>query len=286
MLGRRWRHLELPRQALHTFMQATVRDVRKETPDTFTLLLDVGGGRTPADFMPGQFNMLYVFGVGEVPISVASSEGETLLMHTVRSVGAVTNLLARLSVGENIGLRGPFGRGWPVAEAEGKQLLVIAGGLGLPPLRPVIEGAIAKPGRFAGVKVLYGARTPADLIYTHEHSRWQAANGCDLLLTVDRGTGDWRGNVGVVTTLFPMAGVDPGRAIAFICGPELMLKFSIMELVKIGVPPERIFISLERNMNCASGICGHCQLGPFFICRDGPVFSYPKVRDFFPKEGV
>ena len=276
----------MPRQALHTFMQATVRDVRKETPDTFTLLLDVGDGRTPADFMPGQFNMLYVFGVGEVPISVASSEGETLLMHTVRSVGAVTNLLARLSVGENIGLRGPFGRGWPVAEAEGKQLLVIAGGLGLPPLRPVIEGAIAKPGRFAGVKVLYGARTPADLIYTHEYSSWQAANGCDLLLTVDRGTGDWRGNVGVVTTLFPMAGVDPGRAIAFICGPELMLKFSIMELVKIGVPPERIFISLERNMNCASGICGHCQLGPFFICRDGPVFSYPKVRDFFPKEGV
>jgi len=276
----------LSRQALHSFVRGKVHGVRTETADTFTFLFDLGERQSPADFMPGQFNMLYVFGVGEVPISVASFREEKLLMHTVRSVGTVTNLLTKLSVGENIGIRGPFGRGWPIAEAEGKQLLVIAGGLGLPPLRPVIEEGISKPGRFAGVKILYGARTPVDLIYTHEYSRWQAANGCDLLLTVDRGDRDWRGNVGVVTTLFAKAGIDPGRAIAFICGPELMLKFSIQELVKMGVPAERIFISLERNMSCASGTCGHCQLGPFFICRDGPVFSYPKVRDFFPREGV
>ena len=276
----------MSRQALHSFVRGKVHGVRTETADTFTFLFDLGERRSPADFMPGQFNMLYVFGVGEVPISVASFREEKLLMHTVRSVGTVTNLLTKLSVGENIGIRGPFGRGWPIAEAEGKQLLVIAGGLGLPPLRPVIEEGISKPGRFAGVKILYGARTPVDLIYTHEYSRWQAANGCDLLLTVDRGDGDWSGNVGVVTTLFAKAGIDPGRAIAFICGPELMLKFSILELVKMGVPAERIFISLERNMSCASGTCGHCQLGPFFICRDGPVFSYPKVRDFFPREGV
>ena len=276
----------MSRRALHAFMRGTVREVTKETPDTFSLLLDLGEKRTPVEFLPGQFNMLYVFGVGEVPISVASSRREKLLMHTVRSVGTVTNLLTGLSVGENLGVRGPFGRGWPVAEAEEKQLLVIAGGLGLPPLRPVIEEAVAKPRRFAGMKVLYGARTPSDLIYTHEYSRWQATNGCDLFLTVDRGDGDWRGNVGVVTTLFPKAGIDPGHAIAFICGPELMLKFSILELVKMGVPAERIFISLERNMSCASGTCGHCQLGPFFICRDGPVFSYPKVRDFFPRDGV
>ena len=276
----------MPRQALHAFSWGTVRDVRKETPDTFTLLFDLGGRQTPADFMPGQFNMLYVFGVGEVPISVASFRAEKLLMHTVRSVGTVTSLLTRLSVGENVGVRGPFGRGWPVAEAEGKQLLIIAGGLGLPPLRPVIEEAIANPGRFAGAKVLYGARTPADLIYTHEYSKWQGADGCDLLLTVDRGTGDWRGNVGVVTTLFAKAGIDAGNAVAFICGPELMLKFSILELMKMGVPAERIFVSLERNMSCASGTCGHCQLGPLFICRDGPVFRYPRVKDFFPVEGI
>ena len=276
----------MSRQALHAFVRGAVREVTKETPDTFTLLLDLGERRTPADFMPGQFNMLYVFGVGEVPISVASFRGEKLLMHTIRSVGMVTNLLTRLSVGESLGVRGPFGRGWPVTEAEGKQLLVIAGGLGLPPLRPVIEEAIAKPGRFAEVKVLYGARTPSDLIYTREYSRWQASKCCDLHITVDRGDRDWKGNVGVVTTLFPKAGIDPERAIAFICGPELMLKFSILELLKTGVPAERIFISLERNMSCASGTCGHCQLGPFFVCRDGPVFSYPKVRDFFPREGV
>ncbi|HXW95409.1 MAG TPA: FAD/NAD(P)-binding protein [Nitrososphaerales archaeon] len=276
----------MSRQALHTFVRGTVRGVRRETPDTFTLLLDMGGRLTPSDFMPGQFNMLYVFGVGEVPISVASSRGEELLMHTIRSAGTVTNILARLRVGDNIGVRGPFGRGWPLADAEGKQLLVIAGGLGLPPLRPVIQEAIAKPDHFAEVKVLYGARTPADLIYTHEYSGWHAAVGCDLLLTVDRGTGDWKGNVGVVTTLFPKTGIDPGRAIAFICGPELMLKFSIVELLKMGVPPDRIFISLERNMSCALGTCGHCQLGPLFICRDGPVFSYAKVRGLFPREGI
>jgi len=281
-----WRRVQLSRQALSAITRGTVRGVRKETPDTFTLLLDLGDRRTPADFMPGQFNMLYVFGVGEVPISVASFRGEELLMHTIRSVGTVTNLLTRLRVGENLGVRGPFGRGWPIAEAEGKQLLVIAGGLGLPPLRPVIEEAVAKPGRFAEVKVLYGARTPADLIFTDEYSGWQAADGCNLLLTVDRGGGDWKGNVGVVTTLFPKAGIDPGRAIAFVCGPELMLKFTILELMKMGVPAGRIFISLERNMSCASGTCGHCQLGPFLICRDGPVFSYTKVRDFFPREGV
>ena len=276
----------MSRLALHAFSRGTVRQVRRETPDTFTLVLDLGERRTPADFMPGQFNMLYVFGVGEVPISVASSRREKLLMHTVRSVGTVTSLLTKLSVGESIGVRGPFGRGWPVAEADGKQLLIIAGGLGLPPLRPVIEEAIAKPGRIAGVKILYGARTPDDLIYTHEYPTWQGADGCDLHLTVDRGNGAWRGNVGVVTTLFPKAGIDPGNAIAFICGPELMLKFSILELLKMGVQAEKIFISLERNMSCASGTCGHCQLGPLFICRDGPVFSYPRVKDFFPKEGI
>jgi len=276
----------LSRQALHTFTRGTVCGFRRETPDTFTLLLDLGDGRTPAEFMPGQFNMLYAFGVGEVPISVASSGREKQLMHTVRSVGRVTSLLAALESGSSIGLRGPFGKGWPLSEAKGRQLLVIAGGLGLPPLRPVIAEAIAEPDRFDGMKVIYGARTPADLIYTYEYPRWREADGCDLLLTVDRGGGDWKGNVGVVTTLFPKAGIDPKSAVAFICGPELMLKFSILELTKMGIPEERIFVSLERNMSCATGTCGHCQLGPLFICRDGPVFSYPRVKGLFPREGV
>ena len=276
----------MSRQVVRTFTRGTVCGVKKETPDTFTLLFDLGDGRTPAEFLPGQFNMLYAFGVGEVPISVASFGSEKHLMHTIRSVGRVTNLLAALKPGSSVGIRGPYGNGWPLAGTEDRQLLVIAGGLGLPPLRPVIEEAIAKPGRFDGVKVMYGARTPADLIYTSEYPRWRGADGCDLLLTVDRGTNDWKGNVGVVTTLFPKAGIETERAVAFICGPELMLKFSILELTRIGIPAERIFISLERNMSCATGTCGHCQLGPLFICRDGPVFSYPRVRGFFPREGV
>jgi NAD(P)H-flavin reductase len=263
-----------------------VNGVRKETPDTFTLLFDLGGGRGPAEYMPGQFNMLYVYGVGEVPISVASFRKEKSLMHTIRSVGTVTSLLTRLGVGETIGIRGPLGRQWPLADAQGKQLLVIAGGLGLPPLRPVIEEALSRPGRFDGVKILYGARTPSDLIYTYEYERWGAKAGCEFHLTVDRGDRNWTGSVGVVTTLFPKAGIDPGRAVAFVCGPELMIKFSIIELTRMGVAPEGIFISMERNMSCGLGTCGHCQLGPFFICRDGPVFGYSRVMGYFPREGI
>jgi NAD(P)H-flavin reductase len=276
----------LSRQVTRILTRGVVKDVEQETPDTFTMLLKLGGGRTPAEFMPGQFNMLYVYGVGEVPISVASSREEKLLMHTVRTVGTVTSLITRLGVGDSVGVRGPFGRPWPMEEAAGKQLLLVAGGLGLPPLRPVIEEALANPGRFDGVEVTYGARTPADLIYQSEYERWKGKKGLEFLLTVDRGTKEWTGDVGVVTTLFPKAHIDPKRAVAFACGPELMIKFSILELVKMGVPKERIFVSMERNMSCGVGTCGHCQLGPLFICRDGPVFAYPRVMRYFPREGI
>ena len=273
-------------QMLNRLTRAVVSGVIKETPDTYTLLFDLGGGRSPADFEPGQFNMLYVYGVGEVPISVASARGERSLMHTVRSVGKVTSLLTKLEAGESIGVRGPFGRPWPLADAEGKQLLLIAGGLGLPPLRPVIEEALAAPDRFRGVRIIYGARTPADLIYGREYQRWGATRGGSLLLTVDRGTNEWSGNVGVVTTLFKKAGIDGRRAVAFICGPELMIKYSILELQRQGVSEGSMFVSMERNMSCGVGTCGHCQLGPLFICRDGPVFAYPRVKKYFPREGI
>ncbi len=276
----------MSRQVTEKLTRAMVTGARKETPDTSTLLFDLGGGRSPAEFMPGQFNMLYIHGVGEVPISIASFRREKSLMHTVRSVGMVTSLLANLGPGDSVGLRGPFGKQWPVAEAEGKQLLIIAGGLGLPPLRPVIEEAVAEPNRFDGVKILYGARTPADLIYTYEYERWGASKGCEFYVSVDRKAPGWAGNVGVVTTLFAKARIDPRRAVAFMCGPELMIRFSITELAKLGVAPESIYVSMERNMSCGVGTCGHCQLGPLFICRDGPVFGYPKLSRFFPREGV
>ena len=276
----------MSRQVSRSLSRAVVSRVTKETPDTFTMFLDLRDGRTPADFMPGQFNMVYLYGVGEVPISVASWQRESLLMHTVRSVGTVTIPVTKLGAGETVGIRGPFGKQWPLADASGKQLLIIAGGLGLPPLRPVIEEARTTPHRFDGIKIIYGARTPDDLIYTYEYDKWRTSPGCEFLLTVDRGTKEWTGNVGVVTTLFKKAGILPDRAVAFICGPELMIKFSILELTKMGVSPANIFVSMERNMSCGAGTCGHCQLGPLFICRDGPVFAYPKVKRYFPAEGI
>jgi len=269
-----------------TIAPASVAEVAQETPDTFTLVLNLADGRGPKDFVPGQFNMLYLLGIGEVPISIASSPNERRVMHTVRSVGTVTSLLAKLRPGDKLGLRGPFGKPWPMKEAYGMQLVVVAGGLGLPPLRPVILEAIRKPESFEGVKILYGARTPSDLIFQSEFPAWEKAKGCEFFVTVDRGDAKWKGNVGVVTTLFPGAGIKPSQAVAFVCGPELMIKFVILELVKIGVPKERIFVSMERNMKCGVGTCGHCQLGPNFICKDGPIFAYPQIERFFPKSGV
>ena len=265
---------------------ATVTEVTRETPDTFTLVLELRDGRGPKDFKPGQFNMLYVPGVGEVPISVASSPHELRLMHTVRSVGMVTSLLSKLKPEDKLGLRGPFGRPWPIEEAHGRQLLVIAGGLGLPPLRPVILEAMKKPESFREVKILYGARSPPDLIFQPEFPSWQKAKNCEFLVTVDRGDAKWNGRMGVVTTLFPVAGIKPDQAVAFVCGPELMIKFVLFDLVKTGIPKERIFVSMERNMKCGVGTCGHCQLGPNFICKDGPVFAYPRIERFFPRGGV
>jgi NAD(P)H-flavin reductase len=263
-----------------------VVEVVRETPDTFTLLIDLHDGREARDFRPGQFNMLYLPGIGEVPISIASSPRERRLMHTVRSVGTVTSLLTKLGPGDRLGIRGPFGKAWPTEEATGRQLILIAGGLGIPPLRPVILEAMAKPGSFDGATILYGARTPSDLIYRDEFPAWEKANGCKFLVTVDRGDAGWKGRVGVVTTLFPGAGIRPKEAVAFVCGPELMIRFVIQDLVKMQVPKEKIFVSMERNMNCGVGTCGHCQLGPNFICKDGPIFAYPRIETFFPRSGV
>ena len=276
----------MPSQVQVAITPASVVQAIRETPDTFTLVLDLRGTRGARDFKPGQFNMLYLPGIGEVPISIASSPDERHLIHTIRSVGTVTAVLTRLEPGAKLGIRGPFGKGWPMEEAYGKQLLVVAGGLGLPPLRPVILDAMSKPERFDGVKILYGARTPSDLIFQPEFPVWQKAKGCEFLITVDKGDEKWKGRVGVVTTLFPVAGIKPAKAVAFVCGPELMIRFVIQDLVKMGVPRERIFISMERNMKCGVGTCGHCQLGPNFICKDGPVFAYPQIERFFPRSGV
>ena len=252
----------------------------RETRDTATLALapvDERDGVGP--FVAGQFNMLYVFGVGEVPISVSGDPTRPRpLVHTVRAVGAVTQGLCALRPGDVVGVRGPFGSGWPVEEAAGSDVVLVAGGLGLAPLRPALYHLLAHRGRYGRVVLLYGARTPGDLLYRREVARWAARADLWLGVTVDRGDGGWRGHVGVVTRLIPGAAFDPADAVALVCGPEVMMRFTVAELLKRGVPEERVWLSLERNMKCAVGFCGHCQFGPAFVCKDGPVFRYDRVR--------
>lgn len=263
-----------------------VQRVRKEIPGTLTLDLapaDAGGFA----FAPGQFNMLYVWGVGEVPISISGDPARPqTLTHTIRAVGPVSEALCRLPRGATVGVRGPYGNHWPVEAAVGSDVVVAAGGIGLAPLRPVLYHLLAQRPAYGNIVLLYGARTPQDLLYTDELARWRGRFDLEVGVTVDKATDGWQGHVGTVTTLIPKARFDPARTVAFVCGPEIMMRFTIRELQTRGVPDERIFISMERNMKCAIGLCGHCQLGPFFICKDGPVFAYSAIKEWFGKREV
>ena len=251
-----------------------VTATRRESHDTVTLELEPPAGRT-FSFQPGQFNMLYAFGVGEVPISV-SGDPETPgpVRHTIRDMGAVTHALCARQPGQEVGVRGPYGTHWPVAEAEGGDVVVVAGGVGMPPMRSAFYHLIAHRDRYRRIVLLYGARTPADLLYPEELSSWRGRFDLDVQVTVDTAPGGWHGDVGVVPDLVGSAPFDPAATTAFMVGPEVMMRFTIRALTRAGVPDERIFLSAERNMHCAVAMCGHCQIGPFFVCRDGPVFSY------------
>jgi NAD(P)H-flavin reductase len=258
-----------------------VRKVRRETGDTFTLELDPPDVRAGFRFEPGQFNMLYAFGVGEAAISISGDPGRVdMLMHTTRRVGLVTGALGRLQEGSVLGVRGPFGVPWPIPEAHGCDLVLVAGGIGLAPLRPVLYQVMNNRARYGKVVLLYGARTPQDILFRRELESWRSHLDLDVYVSVDHAGVDWHGNVGVVTKLIRRAPFDPHQSIAMICGPEVMMKFTVMELDKRGLSRDRIYVSMERNMKCAVGFCGHCQFGPAFICRDGPVFRYDKIHEF------
>lgn len=243
---------------------------RHETADTVTFDLEPTGARL-APFTPGQYAMLYAFGVGEIPVSVCRLPGDGRLTHTVRAVGAVSRRLCALPRGAHVGVRGPFGTGWDLTGARGHDLLVVAGGIGLAPLRPLIHAVLTEPAAYGRLNVLIGARTPDDLLYRTELPSWQRPFAA---ATVDRPTGGWQGRVGVVTTLLDEARFTPETTTAFVCGPEVMMRATARELIHRGVPAHRIQLSLERNMRCATGHCGHCQLGPLLLCRDGPVVLY------------
>ena len=261
-----------------------VRNVIKETPDTFTLKLAAEEGENGSSFRPGQFSMLWVFGVGGLPISISGDPGESdQLVYTVRSVGQATNALVTRSVGTAVGVRGPFGNGWPVEAARGRDVIVVAGGIGLAPLRPVIYEVLNHREDYGRLVVLYGARSPRDLLYRKELAAWARQRETQVLVTVDYGGMSWRGHVGVVTTLFKYARLMPSRSVAMVCGPEIMMRFVARELESHGLSRNDIYLSMERNMKCACGFCGHCQYGPYFICKDGPVFRYEQMRPLLEK---
>jgi NAD(P)H-flavin reductase len=255
-----------------------VARVRRELGDVRTLALEAFDGRGPMVFRPGQFTMVYVFGIGEVPLSISGDPAKPdVLVHTVRAVGAVTRAVCAAKKDDVLGVRGPYGEGWPVEAASGRDVVIMAGGLGLAPLRPLVRMILARRGAFGRVVVLVGARRPSSVLFSRDLAQWRARFDLDVRATVDAGDSTWNGDVGVITTLVPRVTFDPGKTTAFICGPEVMMRFAASDLVDQGVPPELIFLSLERNMKCAVGVCGRCQFGPAFVCKDGPVFSYARI---------
>lgn len=264
-----------------------IQRVHPETDDTFTLHLLPAHNGPEFSFAAGQFNMLYAFGVGEVPLSISSNPSDSpMLQHTTRAVGTVTKAMQRLGRGAMVGVRGPFGSHWPLEEAVGRNVLIVAGGIGLAPLRPALYQLIAQREKYQRVVLLYGTRSPEDIVYRRELEHWRGKFDLEIQVTVDRASSNWRGNVGVVPTLIGRSSVDPLNTVAMVCGPEVMMRFTEMELQKRGVSGDRIYLSMERNMKCGVGFCGHCQYGPEFVCKDGPVFRLDRIEAIFGKAEI
>ena len=263
---------------------ARVAKVDKETYDTFTLTMEPANGESLHPFAPGQFSMLYVYGVGELPISISGDphQGERLT-YTVRSVGRATDALVKRLPGDTVRVRGPFGKPWPVEAGRGKDVIIVAGGIGLAPLRPAIYHLLRRRDDYVRVVLLYGARSPKDLLYRKQVAEWGRLPDLQVLTTVDYGGTSWRGHVGVVTTLFRHLRMHSAQTVAFTCGPEIMMRYVVRELLARGLTDADIYLSMERNMKCAVGSCGHCQLGPYFVCKDGPIFSYQQMRPWLDK---
>lgn len=255
-----------------------------EGADTATLELIpelTTSGDTPREvprFQPGQFNMLYAFGVGEIAVSLSGDPADRgRFVHTVRAVGAVSSAIAAMEARAAIGVRGPYGTPWPVEDAQGRDVVIVAGGLGLAPLRPAIYHVLAHRELYGKIVILVGMRDPAEILYRPWLEQWRSRLDVALEVTVDRSDNAWHGHVGVVPSLISRVDFDVTNAVAMVCGPEVMMRFTANALGDAGVPLERIYLSLERNMKCAIGLCGHCQFGPTFVCKDGPVMSMHRI---------
>lgn len=269
--------------------EVTVKWARKETRDTASYALKIRNKAIQKSyrFMPGQFNMLYMPGIGEAPISISSAPGDHDLMHTIRMAGDVTTALSKLKYGDVLGMRGPFGNGWPLHEIADNNLIIISGGVGIAPLRSVLRHILGERSGSPAKKhsarhtLLYGAKTPKDIVFKNEFPRYREA--FDIFLSVDKADPEvyWRGDVGLVTSLLSKVTFNPSRTIVFLCGPEVMMQNVVHELLKRGLTEDKIFLSVERNMNCGMGLCGHCFLGPRFVCKDGPVFRFSDIGEFF-----
>ncbi|MEU2266703.1 FAD/NAD(P)-binding protein [Streptomyces olindensis] len=255
-----------------------VTGVRRETADTVSLTLTPAGDEALEPFAPGQFAMVYAFGVGEIPVSV-SRIGRRKLVHTIRSVGAVSAALCALRPGSQVGLRGPFGTGWGLERAAGQDIVVVTGGIGIAPLRPLVLAALAARRAYGRLNLLVGSRTADDLLYADRMRAWADSHGPPLCrVTVDRPSPAWWGHVGLVTTLLNSARFVPQNTTAYVCGPEAMIRATARDLLHRGLRGDRIRVSLERNMRCATGHCGHCQLGGVLMCRDGPVIGWDRAE--------
>ena len=263
-----------------------VRLHRQDTRDTFTLVLEPVDG-APLDFAAGQFTMMQAFGVGEAPISISGDPAHPeRLEHTIRDVGSVTHALVRSAPGTLLGIRGPFGTGWDVASGRGGDVVFVAGGIGLAPLRPAVLDVCRERDAYGRVLLLYGARTPEDILFGDDLRRWGAEHGIDVEVTVDNGQHAWRGRVGLVTQLIARGGFDATNTLALVCGPEVMMRYAAAALAERGVPRDRLRLSMERNMKCGVGLCGHCQLRELFVCVDGPVLTFDVLAPLMSRAEV
>ena len=277
--------------ASRTWLAQTAKlcEVRPEIKGVTTYQLEWVDPQVAATyrFRPGQFNMLYMPGTGEAAMSLSGDPSHHgTLVHTVRAAGNVTHALAALQPGQTLGVRGPFGSSWPIEECVGRDVVVVAGGTGLAPLRPVVYELTQQQRQYGRLHLLYGARSPETRLYLSEYESWER-EGMMVQTTVDRSQPGYKGNIGVVPLLLErLQAFDPRTAMLFICGPEVIMRYIANTAFERGMSASQIYVSMERNMQCAVGLCGHCQLGPEFLCKDGPVFRYDRIAPYLHVEGL